>query len=212
MSILDSDAFLEMPQTSQNLYMHMAMRADDDGFLGNPKKVIRMTNCGEDDYKILIAKKFIIPFESGICVIKHWLIHNTIRRDRYEETTYRDEKKLLNTAENKSYSIGKPNGNQMATTGTPSIEENSIVKKRTVQKDSLSFGEHKNVNLTAKERSSLVEQLNENVVAQLIEELDLYIASSGKKYKSHYATIQTWARRRIQDHMKEATKSKTKII
>ena len=82
MSILDSDAFLDMPQSTQNLYMHMAMRADDDGFLGNPKKIMRMTGCGDDDYKVLVGKKFLIPFESGICVIKHWLIHNTIRKEQ----------------------------------------------------------------------------------------------------------------------------------
>lgn len=136
MSILDSDAFLDMPQSTQNLYMHMAMRADDDGFLGNPKKIMRMIGCQDDDYKLLIAKKFVIPFESGICVIKHWLIHNTIRKDRYEETTYTDEKSQLNVAQNKAYSIGKPSGNQLATTCTHnieqySIEENSIEKKRT---------------------------------------------------------------------------------
>jgi hypothetical protein len=141
MSILDSDAFLEMPQSTQNLYMHMAIRADDDGFLGNPKRIIRMVGAGEDDYKILIAKKFILAFEEGICVIKHWLIHNTIRKDRYEETVYKDQKRLLNIKENKAYSFGLPSGNQMATTGRHSIEENSIEensieKKRIVSSSS----------------------------------------------------------------------------
>lgn len=133
MSILDSDAFLDMPQSTQNLYMHMAMRADDDGFLGNPKKIMRMIGCQDDDYKLLIAKKFVIPFDSGICVIKHWLIHNTIRKDRYEETTYLEEKSSLNVAQNKAYSIGLPVGNQLATSGSHSIEQYSTVQNRTEQ-------------------------------------------------------------------------------
>jgi hypothetical protein len=140
MSILDSDAFLEMPQSTQNLYMHMAMRADDDGFLGNPKRLIRMVGAGDDDYKILIAKNFVILFEGGICVIKHWLIHNTIRRDRYEETVYKEQKLMLNVKENKAYTLGLPNGNQMATTGIHSIEENSIVKNSKVSSSSTDDG------------------------------------------------------------------------
>jgi hypothetical protein len=214
MSILDSDAFLEMPQSTQNLYMHMAMRADDDGFLGNPKRLIRMVGAGDDDYKILIAKNFVLLFEGGICVIKHWLIHNTIRKDRYEETVYKEQKEQLNIKENKAYTLGLPNGNQMATTGIHSIEENSIVKNSTEQKKSpqkLSHGEFKNVLLSDEEHRKLVEQLNENAVTTLIGELDQYIESTGKKYKSHYATIQTWARRRIEKHVAEI-KNKPNVV
>jgi len=129
MNILDSDAFLDMPQSAQNLYMHMAMRADDDGFIGNPKKIIRMIGAADDDYKLLVAKRFVLLFEGGLCVIKHWLIHNTIRKDRYEETVYKDEKRLLNIKENKAYTLGQPVGNQLATSGCHSIEENSIEQK-----------------------------------------------------------------------------------
>ena len=85
-TIIDSDAFLEMPQSSQNLYFHLAMRADDDGFINNPKSIMRLIGCKDDDANILIAKKFLIPFESGVVVIKHWKIHNYIRRDTYTET------------------------------------------------------------------------------------------------------------------------------
>ena len=197
MSILDSDAFLDMPQSTQNLYMHMAMRADDDGFLGNPKKIIRMTGCGDDDYKILISKKFVIPFESGICVIKHWLIHNTIRRDRYEETTYCDEKKLLDMAENKAYSVGLPSGNQMATSGCHSIEENSIEKNSKEETGGrVSFGEFQKVKITTDEKSKLDEKYGRAATSILIDELDQYLESTGKKYKSHYATLLAWARRK----------------
>ena len=80
-TIIDSDSFLDMPLSTQALYFHLSMRADDDGFINNPKKVQRMIGCSEDDLKLLVAKNFIIPFESGIVVIKHWKIHNYIRGD-----------------------------------------------------------------------------------------------------------------------------------
>mgnify|MGYP007071621961 CR=1 FL=1 len=105
MKIVDTDAFLDMSQTAQLLYFHFSMRADDDGFVSNPKKIMRMIGVQDDDMKVLIAKKFIIPFESGVCVIKHWKIHNYIQNDRYTETNYTDEKKKLLLKENGSYKL-----------------------------------------------------------------------------------------------------------
>ena len=99
-TIIDSDAFLDMPLSTQALYFHLSMRADDDGFINNPKKIQRMVGCSDDDLKLLCAKNFIIPFESGIVVIKHWRIHNYIRNDRYKPTTYADEKAQLTVKEN----------------------------------------------------------------------------------------------------------------
>lgn len=104
-TIIDSDAFLDMPLSTQALYFHLSMRADDDGFINNPKKIQRMVGCGDDDLKLLIAKNFIIPFESGIVVIKHWKIHNYIQKDRYKETVYQEEKALLALKDNKSYTL-----------------------------------------------------------------------------------------------------------
>ena len=102
-TIIDSDAFLDMSLSTQALYFHLSMRADDDGFVNNPKKIQRMIGCGDDELKMLVAKKFIIPFESGICVIKHWRIHNYIQTDRYKETVYKEEKAHLELKENKAY-------------------------------------------------------------------------------------------------------------
>lgn len=113
--IIDSDAFLDMPTSTQVLYFHLCMRADDEGFVGNPKRIMKMLGSNDDDFKILIAKSFIIPFENSVCVIKHWLIHNTIRMDRFNPTTYIDEKNKLEVKENKAYTLGLPNGNQMET-------------------------------------------------------------------------------------------------
>lgn len=104
-TIVDSDAFLEMPSTSQLLYFHLAMRADDDGFVNKPKTILRMTGSKEDDLRILIGRKFVIPFESGVLVIKHWKIHNYIQSDRYNETKYKQEKSMLCLDENKAYKV-----------------------------------------------------------------------------------------------------------
>jgi len=103
--IIDSDAFLDMPLSTQALYFHLSMRADDDGFINNPKKIQRVVGASEDDLKLLIAKNFIIPFESGIVVIKHWRIHNYIQKDRYKPTVYTEEMKLLTLKGNNVYTM-----------------------------------------------------------------------------------------------------------
>jgi hypothetical protein len=102
-TIIDSDAFLDMPQSTQLLYFHLSMRADDDGFINKPKSIMREVGCKDDDLKILASKKFLIPFESGVVVIKHWKIHNYIAKDRYTETKYKNEKAKLILDENNSY-------------------------------------------------------------------------------------------------------------
>lgn len=101
--IIDSDAFLDMPSSAQALYFHLAMRADDDGFVNCPKKIQRMVSSSDDDLKILLAKRFLIPFESGIVVIKHWRIHNYIQKDRYKPTVYQEELKRLTVKKNGAY-------------------------------------------------------------------------------------------------------------
>ncbi|MEK0177021.1 hypothetical protein WN867_08295 [Tetragenococcus halophilus] len=104
-TIIDSDAFLDMPLSSQTLYFHLSMRADDEGFINNPKKIQRMIGCSEDDLKLLMAKKFILVFDNGVIVIKHWKIHNYIQKDRYKPTVYQDEKQQLGLKENKAYTM-----------------------------------------------------------------------------------------------------------
>ena len=110
--IIESDLFLDMSLSAQALYFHLSMRADDDGFVNSPKRIQRMIGASEDDFKILIAKSFLIPFESGIVVIKHWRIHNFIRNDRYKETIYKEEKSSLVSENDKAYELksNNPNG------------------------------------------------------------------------------------------------------
>ena len=131
--ITESDAFLDMPLSTQALYFHLCMNADDDGFVKNPKRIARMMGASDDDMKLLIAKAFVIIYDSGVIVIKHWRMHNLLRKDRYSETEYTDEKSMLYIKENGAYTLdekqGKPistikktpSGNQMATKWQPRI-------------------------------------------------------------------------------------------
>lgn len=104
-TIIDSDAFLDMPLSSQSLYFHLSMRADDDGFINNPKKIQRMIGASDDDAKLLRSKKFILSFETGVIVIKHWKIHNYIQKDRYKPTIYQDEMSELELKDNNGYTL-----------------------------------------------------------------------------------------------------------
>jgi hypothetical protein len=193
MTVVDSDAFLDMPLSSQCLYFHLNMRADDDGFIGNPKRIQKMIGSSEDDLKLLLAKRFILAFEDGVIVIKHWKMHNTIRHDRYVATTYQEELSMLITKDNKSYTLEKndlatkwqPNGNAGLGLGL------DIGLDIDIDKDKYSvYGELKNVKLTKEEYS----KLEEKNLLHKIDDLSYYLDSTGKKYKSHYATILKWGR------------------
>ena len=212
--IIDSDAFLDMPLSTQALYFHLNMRADDDGFINNPKRIQRTIGASEDDLKLLIAKRFVICFENGVIVIKHWRMHNTLRKDRYNPTQYQEQFALLDVKDNNAYTekdtatTWQPNGNHPAT--QYSIDKYSIYKK-SIDKDSLSesadsepptkpakpvkhkHGEYNNVLLTDEEFLKLQEEFPDYM--ERIERLSSYVASTGKSYKSHYATIRNWAKK-----------------
>ncbi|MBO5967120.1 MAG: replisome organizer [Clostridia bacterium] len=102
-TIIGTEVFLDMPLSTQALYFHLSMRADDEGFVGCPRKIQRMIGASDDDLKVLIAKKFLIPFESGVVVIRHWKIHNYIQKDRFRQTEFREEREQLSTDERGLY-------------------------------------------------------------------------------------------------------------
>ena len=110
LDIVDTDKFLDLPASTQALYFHLGMRADDDGFVGNPKKIAKSIGATDVDLNLLCAKKFIIPFESGVVVITCWKLNNSIRKDRYTPTIYAKEKALLNEKGNEY--IIEPNNQQ----------------------------------------------------------------------------------------------------
>ena len=103
--VIDTDEFLDMPATAQMLYFHLAMNADDDGFVGKPKTIMRMCRASQDDLTVLLGKQFVISFDSGVIVIRHWRIHNIIRKDMYHPTIYEKEKEMLSLDKSDAYSL-----------------------------------------------------------------------------------------------------------
>ena len=218
-TIIDSDAFLDMPLSTQALYFHLSMRADDDGFINNPKKIQRMVGCGDDDLKLLMAKRFVLVFESGVIVIKHWKIHNYIRNDRYKPTLYQDEKALLADKDNKAYTfaeelskhdekLGIPDDNQAVYQMDTQVrlgkdrlgKDSKEIKDLTPSKKSKAkpirhkYGEYKNVLLSDEQMEKLKIEFP-NDYQERIERLSEYCESSGKTYKNYLATIRSWARK-----------------
>lgn len=223
-TIIDSDAFLDMPLSTQSLYFHLSMRADDDGFINNPKKIQRMIGASDDDLKLLVAKNFIIPFESGIVVIKHWKIHNYIRNDRYKETVYQEEKALLETKDNKAYTFGIPNGYQMETQvrlGEDSIVKDNIViipdsvepekpKTKPSKPEKHKYGEFQHVLLTDAEYVNLSTAFGDELRDKAIKFLDEYIEEKGYKSKSHNLAIRRWVIQAVQEQEAKNAKKFTR--
>ncbi|MGR3808194.1 hypothetical protein [Pasteurella testudinis] len=202
LKIVDSDLFLDMPLSSQCLYFHLSMRADDDGFVNNPKKIIKIIGANEDDLKILITKGFVIVFEKGIIVITHWKINNFIRKDRYKPTFYVNEVQSLSQTPNGMYvkGVGCHLVDQRLTSGQPSIDKGrldkvSIDKGRGGQETKTPpqplYGEYQNISLTDEEYKRLKDELQEHTDT-MIDKLSRYIESRGKIYKNHYATLLHW--------------------
>lgn len=197
-TIVTSDAFLDMPMSARCLYFTLGMFADDDGFVNSPKSIMRQVGATQDDLQILIAKKFLLVFESGVIVIKHWRINNYLRSDRYKETTYTDEKAELIVENNGAYvkngstprleAVGIPSG-------IPSVDQ--CETQNSIGKDSIDknmYGEFKNVRLKDGEYEKLKEKFPADY-EERIEALSVYMRSRGKAYKDHYATILNWARK-----------------
>ena len=203
-TIIDSDVFLDMPLSTQALYFHLSMRADDDGFINNPKKIQRMIGASDDDLKVLVMKRFILPFDSGVVVIKHWRMHNYIRNDRYKETVYQEEKAQLLLKENGAYTqvetIGIPDGNQVETQVRLGKDRVRIELGEDIEEDKPpkptrhKYGAYENVLFTDEEFQKLTEEFPNDWNIRL-ERLSEYIASTGKRYKNHLATIRSWARK-----------------
>lgn len=175
--VIGSDAFLEMPDSTQNLYFHLSMYADDDGFVDKYKTIMRMTGKKEDDLKLLIAKSFIIPFQSGVIVIRHWRVNNYLRTDRYNETQYIEEKSKLVIGKNGEYSLGIP----MVSTDKISIDQISIDKSNN---NMLGFG---NQNEPALSKNDTID-----VVSQFEIFYKLYPCSINKNKKTSLNLYWNW--------------------
>jgi hypothetical protein len=198
--IVCSEEFLDMPHSSQSLYFHLAMRADDDGFI-QPKLVMRLINSSADDLKVLLTKRFLLSFDTGVVVIKHWLIHNMIRQDRYKPTRFHNEKKSLTIKENNAYTDNfeavatkwQPNGNQPA----PQVRlgKVSIGKEREKPNGFTSISYLKNIPLDDTKEFLLITTANENQIKLKGEALFDYCESKGKRYKNYKAFLRNALRK-----------------
>ena len=205
-TIVTSDAFLDMPVTARLLYYDLSMRADDDGFVNSPKKIMRMIGASQDDLTILGLRKFIIPFETGVVVIKHWKIHNYIRKDTYNETKYKEEKAELVLDENNAYrrlSVDGPSTqvrlgkDRLGKVRLGEVIEEPAALPTPTKSVRHKYGEYQNVMLTDEDLEKLKDEFPDWEAR--VERLSSYIASTGKSYKNHLATIRNWARRDQQE-------------
>ena len=209
-TIVLSDAFLDMPLSARCLYFTLGMLADDDGFVNSPKSVMRQVGASMDDLNILLAKRFILDFDSGIIVIKHWRIHNYIQKDRYKGSKYIEEKASLAIDENGAYTECIQDVSILDTQDRLELGKDRLV----LGEDNISpvsptkptkhkYGEFRNVLLTDDEVVKLQEKFPHDWT-QRIENLSEGIARKGYKYKSHYLAILNWAKK---DKPKKETSS-----
>jgi len=192
MQIVDTDAFLEMPSTTQNLYFHLGMRADDDGFVDNAKKIMKIIGASDDDLKILFSKRFIIGFENGLIVIKHWKIHNYIAKDRYNETAYLDEKKKLFVKKNGSYTECIQECIQDDDTGKVRKGKARKVKDNKAEKIYITFPDFNNIKITQTEYDKLNQSYSKQQIDYMVKYLACYKVEKSYKTKSDYLTILRW--------------------
>lgn len=228
--ITNSDAFTEMPLSAQALYLHLNMEADDDGFVNAPKRVQRMIGASDDDLKLLIAKRFILVFESGIIVIKHWKMHNYIQKDRYTTTQYQEELAQLAIKDDGSYT--ELTNVEISTIpedvtkmDTECIQNGYIlypqVRDRDRERDSKEkkkekkteetkhkYGMYKNVLLSDSDLEKLKNEFPDDWKHR-VDRLSEYMESAGKKYKNHLATIRVWARKESETKTAEAKHENT---
>lgn len=141
LAVTDTDAFQDMPTSSQALYFHLGMHGDDDGFVGSPRKIMRAAGCNSDDLRLLATKGFIIPFESGVIVIRDWKVNNSLKNDRYHETLYQAEKALLDTNRAGAYEVRNATDPQCFQAG--SKVESEQTKKPTKRNEQNKDGEDK---------------------------------------------------------------------
>lgn len=142
-TIVTSDEFLDMPATARCLYFTLGMFADDDGFVNSPKSVMRAVGSSTDDMNILIAKKYVLVFDGGVIVIKHWKVHNYIQKDRYNETKYIDFKRMLYLDENKAYTTNEKSAKYDVYGNLLPTEENGVYildTQESLGKDSVELG------------------------------------------------------------------------
>lgn len=206
-TIVLSDDFLDMPTSTRCLYFGLGMVADDDGFINNPKSVVRQVGASIDDLNLLVAKRFVLSFDSGVIAIKHWKIHNYIPKDRYKETKYLDEKSSLTVDERGAYTeciqnvykmdtqvrVGKDRLGQVRVVEVSEDGDNDNDPESQVfefQRGKLGKGV---VLLTEEQNDALLDKLGLDAYDHYVEKLATFIIKNDAKVGNHYQTILKWA-------------------
>lgn len=200
LGVLDTDAFLDMPLSAQALYFHLNLRADDDGFVGNPKRITQNVGASIDDLKILVAKRFVIAFEDGVIVIKHWRMHNVIKSDRYIKTNYIEDLAMLDIKDNGAYTF-KVDGTQLerkwSANGAQMEHSCSADIDKGLGKDSIDIKENRFVPPTADDVAAYARDKSLTIDAQRF--VDFYESKGwmvGKnKMKDWKAAVRGWCSR-----------------
>lgn len=208
LSVVDTDWFLDLPLSTQALYFHLNMRADDDGFVDAPNSIVRKIGASKNDFDLLVAKRYVLRFESGIIVIKHWRMHNTIQKDRYHPTQFQEELNLLSIKDNKSYTDNKCIQN-VSKVDTDCIQNVSSgldlgldidldldnkkenIKEKVSGETAHTYGEYKRVRLKDSQYEKLVAEFGKDKTDLAITKLDEYVQSNNNKnkYKDFYLVL-----------------------
>lgn len=204
LQVVDTDKFMDMSTSAQALYFHLGMHGDDDGFVSSPRKIARAAGCNDDDMRLLAAKGFIIPFDSGVVVITDWRINNTLQNDRYKETIYQEEKEMLQAEKNGRYQLGSNmattcihNGSKMESQHNltqPNLTETNIAEMRDADKPPphhamsakpirKTYGQYGWVKLTDEEYHRLLNDFGEAEVNRCIAYVDESAQATGNKNK-----------------------------
>lgn len=198
LDVVDTDSFLDLPASSQSLYFHLGMRADDDGFVSSPKRITAMVGAAGDDLKLLIAKGFVIPFESGVCVIRDWRVNNYIQRDRYTPSIYTEEKQRLSITENGRYSYMDTQCIQDASKSDTQVrEELGKIRKEIAENKAATPPRSRFIPPSFEEVQAYCLERKNSVDAARF--LDFYSANGwvqgkGKPIKDWKACVRTWER------------------
>lgn len=200
-TIVLSDAFLDMPLSARCLYFTLGMLADDDGFVNSPKSIMRQAGASVDDLNLLIAKRFILTFDSGIIVIKHWRIHNYIQKDRYKETKYIEEKSSIVVDEKGAYTeciqdVYKMDTQVRLELGQDSLElgqgSGSVVPADNGEDTLKKIGKCGVVYLSDRQVGCLLDKMGIEAFDLYLDKLEQFIIDKGASVKNHYKTILKW--------------------
>ncbi len=201
-SVIETDKFFDMNSKAQLIYFYLNLSADDDGFVGNIKKQLRALGGTPKQLDELVKNGYIIIFNTGVAVITHWHVHNTIRKDRYSETVYQEEYNKLTVDSKNVYRMatdGQPNGDKAEDSTATKVKLSEVKLSQYKKRESeerkpptpAPGGEMNNVILTEEEYRRLKSEYTD--IDTLIDRLSIYMASTGKSYASHYATLVRWA-------------------